>query len=437
MKILQFDSVGGASGDMILGALIDLGVPVEKIQAAISGLGVEDIHLHADKVVVDGIHGTRAEVHCHDGHGHDHDDGHEHHHGHEHEEGHVHHHGHEHDHGHPPHAHEPHDHGHGHPPHAEHRNLHDIEHLIRESALSRGVQEMAVRVFERLGEAEALVHGTTIDQIHFHEVGALDSIADIIGSCVALELLDVGAVTFGPLPQGRGTIRCEHGVYPNPPPATLQLLRGLPVEQTEEPFELVTPTGAALLSTWRSADRAPTGSKPVKIGYGFGQRKLAQRTNCLRAVLLEAGPADDGSDSVLVLETNLDDTTPEIIGALCERLMGEGALDVFTTPVFMKKQRPATLLSVLCAAPAREKMLELIFRESTTFGIREYEARRTILQRELVTVQTAYGDIRVKIGRRGGTTCARSPEMDDCVAAARRHGVPVREVYLAASSALK
>ena len=294
---------------------------------------------------------------------------------------------------------------------------------------------MALKVFQRLGEAEAKVHGTTIEEIHFHEVGALDSIADIVGSCVALDHLKVDAVTFGPLPQGRGTIKCDHGTYPNPPPATVLLLQGLPVEQTEEPFELVTPTGAALLSTWRSTDRAPTGSTPQKVGYGFGQRKLLERTNCLRAVLLESSAPNSETDCVLVLETNLDDTTPELIGALCERLMAEGALDVYTTPVFMKKQRPATLLTVLCAMPDREKLLDIIFRESTTFGVREYEAKRTILAREIETVETPFGKIRVKVGRRGENICTRSPEMDDCIAAARKHSVSAREVYLAAATA--
>ncbi len=409
MKILQFDSVGGASGDMILATLIDLGVPEKIIQDAISSLCVEDVHLHPEKVIVDGISGTRVEIHVHDS-GRDH-----------------HHHDHPHAHSHHPVTSSSHS--------LPHRNLHDIEHIIRDGKISSAAQEMALKVFRRLGEAEAKVHGTTIDQIHFHEVGALDSIADIVGSCVALDHLGVDAVTFGPLPQGRGTIKCQHGTYPNPPPATVLLLQNLPVEQTEEPFELVTPTGAALLSTWRSLDRAPTGSRPVKTGYGFGTRKLSQRTNCLRAVLLESDSAAGETDTVIVLETNLDDTTPEIIGALCERLMTEGALDVFTTPVFMKKQRPATLLTVLTSRDAREKMLDLIFRESTTFGVREYEAKRTILVREIQSVKTPFGDIRVKIGRRAGNIVTRSPEMDDCVAAAKRHNVAVREVYLASSAA--
>lgn len=398
MKILQFDSVGGASGDMILGALIDVGVPVDVIQKAISSLGVEEIHLHADKVIVNGIHGTCVEVHTHD----------DHHHGHSHDHGHHHH-------------------------HAPHRTLHDIEHIIGDGDLSPAVKKLATAVFRRLGEAEAKVHGTTIDKIHFHEVGALDSIADIIGCCVGLDYLKVDGVTFGPLPQGRGTIKCDHGVYPNPPPATVLLIQGLPVEQTEEPFELVTPTGAALLASWRSHDRAPTGSRPAKIGYGFGHRKLSMRTNCLRAVLLETAPASSESDSVLVIETNLDDTTPEIVGALCERLMGEGALDVFTTAVTMKKQRPATMLTVLCDASHREKLVDLIFRESTTFGVREYEAKRTILAREFQTVKTPFGEVRIKIGRRGDVVYSRTPEMDDCINAARANNVAVREVYAAAA----
>lgn len=404
MKILHFDSVGGASGDMILGALIDLGVSPDAIQSAISSLGVEEIHLHADKLVVGGLHGTRAEVHTHEG---------EDHHGHNHSHAHGTHHGEHH--------------------HAPHRNLADIEALIRAGRLSATVQELAIRVFQRLGDAEARVHGTTVDRIHFHEVGALDSIADIVGSCVALEQLGVDAVTFGPLPQGRGVIKCEHGTYPNPPPATVLLLHGLPIEQTDEPFELVTPTGAALLSTWRSQDRVPTGSRPAKTGYGFGHRALAQRVNCLRAVLFDYDEPKEEADAVHVLETNLDDCTPEVVGALCERLLSEGALDVFTVPAFMKKQRPGILLTVLCEAAVREKLLDIILRESTTFGVREHTARRTILAREIEKVATPYGEIRVKVGRRGAAVYTRSPEMDDCIRAARGHGVPVREVYAAAA----
>lgn len=428
MKILQFDSVGGASGDMILGALIDLGVSADAIQAAISSLAVEAIHLHADKVIVNGIHGTRVEVHTHD---HDHDHGHDHDHDHH---DHAAHHDHHHDHGHSP-AHGEHDHHHEptHQHHAPHRNLADIEKIVRAGRLSTRVQDLALQVFRRLGEAEARVHGTTLDQIHFHEVGALDSIADIVGCCFALEQLGVDAVTFGPLPQGRGVIKCQHGTYPNPPPATVLLLHGLPVDQTEEPFEMVTPTGAALLSTWRSLERPPAGSRPAKTGYGFGHRALAQRVNCLRATLLDYHEARAEADVIHVLETNLDDCTPEVVGALCERLMSEGALDVFTVPAFMKKQRPGMLLTVLAEAARRDQLLDIILRESTTFGVREHTAQRTILARESEKVVTAFGEIRVKIGRRGSEVYTRSPEMDDCIKAARAHGVPVREVYAAAA----
>ena len=281
------------------------------------------------------------------------------------------------------------------------------------------------------------MHGTTLAKIHFHEVGALDSIADIVGCCVGLELLGIQGVTFGPLPQGRGTITCQHGVYPNPPPATMLLLTGLPVVQTEEPHELVTPTGAALLATWRTMDRPPAGSRIERVGYGFGHRKLDARTNVLRATILVTDDGAREDDVVTVLETNLDDSMPEIVGALSDRLLAEGALDVFTTPVLMKKQRPASLLTVLCRPADRGRLLDLIFAESTTFGVREHEARRTILDRAFSTVQTPYGPIRIKEGRRNGQLVTRSPELEDCRRAASEHQVAVREVYAAASAACR
>ncbi|HEY8241144.1 MAG TPA: nickel pincer cofactor biosynthesis protein LarC, partial [Kiritimatiellia bacterium] len=331
MRVVRFDSVGGASGDLILGALIELGVDGSQLERDLQSLCLGHFHIEAKTVSSHGLSGTQVSVHTH---------------------GQKHEHEHEHEHG---------------------RHLHDIEKSIRASSLPDAVKEQSLAVFRRLGEVEAGIHGTTIDKIHFHEVGAIDSIVDIVGCCLALHTLQAAAISVGPLPQGRGTITCAHGVYPNPAPATVELLRGMNVEQTDEPFELVTPTGAALLSMLKKAD---AGGRVIKSAYGFGHHKLKSRPNVLRATLLETAEGTASADACLVLECNIDDSTPEILGALVEKVLLAGALDVFTASVQMKKQRPGTLVTVLCAPTDRERMLDLIFRESSTFGVREHVTQR-------------------------------------------------------------
>lgn len=396
MRILSFDTIGGASGDMILAALIDLGVDAASLERDLASLKIGPFHLHAERGLSAHLAGTRVEVHAEP-------------------EGraHAHHHDHDHEHG-----------------HAPHRGLAEIESLIRASALPDAVKDQACRVFRRIGEVEARMHGTTVDKIHFHEIGAVDSIVDIVGCCLALHRLGVEAVAVGPLPQGRGVIRCAHGTFPNPAPATVELLRGMAIEQTDLPFELVTPTGAALLAEWRTMERPPAGAKIERVGYGLGHRDLGDRPNLLRAVFLtDSSESSEEADTCLVLETNIDDMTPELIGALTQRLLTAGALDAFTVPVQMKKQRPGVLLTVLCAQADREKLLDLIFRESTTFGVREYEARRTILARRIETVRTPYGEVRVKIGSWRGHDITRAPEFEDCLRLAAEKGVEARHVY--------
>lgn len=403
MKVLHFDSVGGASGDMILGALIDLGVEVELLRQGLATLGLHGVHLHAERLVRDGLRGTLCRVEEDVHHEHEHD----------------HHHNHAHDH---------HDHH-----HAPHRGLREIEALIRASGLPEQVKAESLRVFGRIGEVEAGLHGTTVDQIHFHEIGAVDSIVDIVGCCLAKHLLGTGAVTVGPLPQGTGTIRCAHGVFPNPAPATVELLAGMEVVQTSEPFELVTPTGAGLLAVWRG--EAPARMVARAAGYGFGQRTLSGRPNVLRAVLLETTECAASQDECLVLECNLDDATPEVVGALVVQLLAAGALDVFTVPAFMKKQRPGVLLTVLVEPARREAMLDLLFCEGTTFGVREHKVRRTVLARRHAEVATPAGTVRIKVGTWQGRDVTFAPEFEDCLARARETARPVREVYEQAMAA--
>jgi uncharacterized protein (TIGR00299 family) protein len=388
-SILHFESIGGASGDMILGALVGLGVSVDELNEELKSLNVDPFEVLVDDVVEQGMSGVRARVVVHGHHHHDHDHGH--------------HHG---------------------------RHLSTILTLIDESHLPDQVKANASNVFQRIGEAEAAIHGVDIEKIHFHEVGAMDSIVDIVGCCLALHKLGVDGVSIRSLPQGHGTIECAHGTYPNPAPATLRLLEGFPCEQVDEPFELVTPTGAALLSSWRTAETPTAGCRATKSSYSFGHRKLNGRPNLLRATLCEMAE-DETADEVLVLECNLDDTTPELVGCLFDQLMESGALDVFTTPVFMKKQRQGILLTVLCLSVDRDRMLDLIFRESTTFGIREYLSKRSVLNRTFENVETPYGPVRVKVGARNGEVITVSPEIEDCRKRASEKRVAVREVYRA------
>lgn len=394
-QTLRFESIGGASGDMILGALIGLGVSVEELNEELKSLQVDPFEIIIEDVVEQGMSGVRARVEVHE-------------------------------HRHHPHHHGEHDHHHG-------RHLSTILKLIGASELPDAVKANASAVFQRIGEAEAAIHNVDIEKIHFHEVGAMDSIVDIVGCCLALHKLGVDGVSIRSLPQGHGTIECAHGTYPNPAPATLRILEDFPTEQVDEPLELVTPTGAALLSAWRTAEAPLLGSRAAQAAYSFGHRQLRHRPNLLRATLYEAAE-DQTADECLVLECNLDDTTPELVGCLFDQLLEADTLDVFTTPVSMKKQRPGILLTVLCLPSDRERMLDLIFGESTTFGIREHRTKRTILDRSFQSVETPFGAVRIKLGQRNGTIVTASPEIEDCRKCAAEGGVPVRNVYDSALS---
>lgn len=389
MKILRYDSVGGASGDMILASLIDLGADLDSIRDQVLSLGADEFTIEVESSKEDSFGGTKATVTLLKGHDH------------------------------------------------HHRHAADIRKMIYAGSLSDRVKTVSSKVFTRLAEAEARVHNTTPGEIHFHEVGAMDSIVDIVASCVAIEMLEVDGVIAGPLPVGQGTTTCAHGVIPIPVPATVEILADFPIIQTEEPFELVTPTAAALLMTWLKeypADRsAPTSI--VRTGAAIGHRKLNSRPNLLRCLLTETS-AGINSDVCVVLECNIDDTVPELLGSLSQKLITNGALDVFTTAVQMKKQRPGTLLTVLCKPEDKSKCMDAIFTESTTFGIREYSTDRTILERRSETIETQYGTIRVKIGSWKGREITRAPEHDDCVTCAEKHGVAVREVYEATLRAI-
>lgn len=402
MRIIQFNSVGGASGDMLLGALVQLGADVNVLNRELASLLPEEkFKIEVLPKASYGINGMSAKVIIED-------------------EPHSHHHHHEHAHAHTA------EHSH------HHRKFSDIRSMLIESDLPDAVKDMAVKVFSALAEAEGKIHGMAPDDVHFHEVGAVDSIVDITGCCLAMHLLQVDVIAVAPLPVGQGTMQCQHGIYPIPAPATTELLRGLQVTQTDQPYELVTPTGAALLSTWPHI-KIPAGCAVKGIANSFGHRELNNRPNLLRAVLYEQVETEAmTSGQCLIMETNIDDSTPEIIGNAFNRLLEAGALDVWTSPIQMKNQRPAVKLTVLCEESDREKLQQIIFRETSTFGIREFTANRACLDRRFTTVETDYGQVRIKIGSLNGEDITFSPEMADCVRCAKAHDVPVKTVYNAA-----
>jgi uncharacterized protein (TIGR00299 family) protein len=462
MKTLYLDIFSGISGDMFIGALIDLGVDPHKLGRELEKLKLEGYHLHVSDQERQGIAGIKFDVHLAHDHEHHHDDcacdhDHEEHSHAPHEHGHAHDHHHEHEHG-PEHPHEHGDHEHS---HDDSRNFSDIKKLITKSKLSPWVKQKSIAVFQRIADAEGKIHGKPASEVHFHEVGAVDSIVDIVGACIGLELLGKPRVLASPVVEGTGWIRCAHGRFPIPAPATLAILgaRKIPVSQCDEPNELITPTGAALLAEFAESFAPLSGMTAEKIGFGLGTRENKTRPNVVRAVLgtqskVEgrrskaegtnqaalaprtshlAPHLDWETDRVAVLETNLDDVSSEILGAFVESALAAGALDVFHTPIQMKKNRPGVLLTVLCAEADADKFSELLLRETTAFGVRRTIAERRKLKREFVTVKTKFGPVTVKLGKLNGKVVQSAPEFESCKKLAAQKKVPLRQVYEAAS----
>ena len=414
MKIAYFDCFSGISGDMTLGALVDVGVPPEVLTTGLAPLKLDaEFSLHFEKAVKHGITGTRAIVDVHPAHA---------------DAPHVHDHHHEHHH---------HEHG-------PSRHLSDIFKLLDDSGLDSEVRDTAKRVFDRLAEAEAKVHNTTKANVHLHEVSGIDSIVDIVGSVIGLVHLEVDAVYASPLSLGRGFVRCAHGLMPVPVPGTMELLQGVPIQQTDIPKELVTPTGAALITTLSQEFGVMPQMRLDRVGYGAGTRDLEQRPNLLRLCLGEK-TSDSHShtthhhaetDSVDIIETNVDDMSPEITGYVTTQLFANGALDVFLTPTFMKKGRPATQITVLCPTTHRDKLIELLLMETTTFGVRLSSADRVKLRRDFKQVETQWGAIQAKCGYLNGALIKTVPEYEDCKRLAEENNVPLQQVYAEALSNL-
>ena len=323
-----------------------------------------------------------------------------------------------------------------------HRHLGPIEAMIESSTLPVAIKERSRKIFRRLGEAEARLHAQPIEKVHFHEVGAVDAIVDIVGACVALELLGVEELVASPVNAGSGRVTAAHGSLPVPAPATAELLRGIPVYSSGIEAELTTPTGAAIISILAAGFGPLPAMKVDRIGYGAGSRDLPGHPNLLRLLIGDRVPgpesrAPDAADEVAVLETNIDDMSPELYGYLVERALELGALDISCTPIQMKKNRPGLEIRVLAKPDQAEALADLIFAETTTLGLRIFPARRRVLEREVVTVETEYGPIRVKIGHRNGRVVNAAPEYEDCRRLAVERGVPLKEVMDAVRAAFR
>ncbi len=397
-RVAWLDCASGASGDMLLGALVDLGLPLEALRGELAKLPLGGYRLTARKVQRSGLQATKVDVEVEHGGGHDH--------------------GHEHDH------------GHGH----EHRGLREILSLLERSTLEEAVTSRAALLFRRLAEAEAAVHGTSVEEVHFHEVGAVDSIVDVVGAVIGLRWLRAERIVASPLNVGTGTVKMSHGLFPVPPPATARLVTGVPV-YGEGDGELLTPTGALLVTGHASAYGPLPRMRPEGVGHGAGSKETPGRPNVLRIIVGAETETETGAEMVLVLETAIDDMSPQLFGPLVEKLLAAGALDAYCTAIQMKKNRPGVLLTLIAPAGARAALEDVLFAESTTLGVRWQEWRRTTLEREVVRVDTAFGAVGVKVARRHGRVTNVQPEFEDCVRAAEAHGRPVKEVWAAAVAA--
>jgi pyridinium-3,5-bisthiocarboxylic acid mononucleotide nickel chelatase len=395
MKVAYFDAFSGLAGDMIVGALLDCGIALSGLEGELASLALEGVRVRREPREKSGIRATKFVVEIDSaagGHGH---------------------------------------HGHG---HHTHRTFRDIRRLIRESALSSRVCELALQVFARLAEAEGKVHGVDPEDVAFHEVGAIDSIVDIVGAAWAIDTLAIEDILVGPLPLGRGIVRAAHGPLPVPGPATAELLRGFPVRLGDGEWEMVTPTGAAIVAALGRPATMPAHMVIERIGYGAGDSDFEDRPNLLR-VLLGAPSVAVGVDSLLLLEANIDDLNPELYDYVMERLFAEGARDVFFAPIHMKKNRPAVLLSVLADSGRRDALAAVMFTETTTLGVRVAPVERLRVERETREVDTRFGRLRVKLGRGPAANVNVAPEHEDCRRAAEASGVPLKIVYQEAIAA--
>ena len=413
MKVLYVDCFAGAAGDMILGALLDAGLPFEALRTAFGSLAIDGWDISVDRVIKTGITATKFRVHEH------------------------------------AHARQAHDHvhtggdadGHTHSDGAAHHTLDQIVAAIGRSALSEAGKARAIRMFRRLGEVEASIHGVTLERVHLHEVGALDSIIDIVGAVFALDWFNADRIVVSPINVGGGMVRSAHGTFPVPAPATLALLKDAPVYSSGIRMETVTPTGALILTEYASAFGPMPAMTVDRVGYGAGDRDLKDTPNVVRVVVGTASDAAQAavpkphSHRVVVLECEIDDMNPQIFGVLMEKLYAAGALEVFYQGVQMKKNRPGTLMTVVARPDDQRRMTDIVFRESTTIGVRHQVLERECLEREMVTVETAVGPVRFKVARRDGRVMNAQPEFEDLAKLSAEQGIPIKEAQALAHKA--
>ena len=386
MKTLYFDCFAGASGDMILGAMVAAGVDPDALREQLSLLNVEGFKIDFETTARSGLSATYARVVTTD--------------------------------------------------QSKHRHLSHVRRIIEESGVTDAAKKLAIRIFIRLAEAEARVHNEPIEKVHFHEVGALDAIVDVVGAAICFDLLKIDRFVCSPLHVGSGMIQMAHGRFPIPPPAVTELLRGVPFYSGDIKGELLTPTGAAIITTVCTEYGPIPRIKVDRTGYGAGTREYENFPNVLRVLIGETEQDDAVSERLWMIETNLDDASPQIIGHVMDRVFDLGALDCYFTPVQMKKNRPGVLLSVLCGPEEKEAVMKLLFLETTTLGVRSYEVERRALRRNVVTVETQYGPIFVKVAYLNGRVVNEMPEFEQCREAAIRADVPLKLVEEAARVAL-
>jgi pyridinium-3,5-bisthiocarboxylic acid mononucleotide nickel chelatase len=384
MRICYLDCFSGVSGDMLLGALVDAGLDANALRAEFAKLGLEGVELQFEKTLRSHISGTNLTVSV----AHDH----------------------------------------------SHRSLSKIEQIISASGLRDGVKERAIRIFRRLGAVEAAIHNVPVEKVHFHEVGAWDSIADIVGACIGFDLLGIEKIYCSPLNLGSGTVKAAHGIMPVPAPATAALVAEIPTYSEGPEMELTTPTGAAIATTLAERFGPMPAMRIAASGYGAGDKDFPGRPNLLRVLIGETTAAVEATE-VYVIEANVDDMNPQVAGYVRERLLDAGALDATFTPVFMKKDRPGFTVSVLAKAEDRERLGELLFEETTTLGLRMYRAERRVLERRWETVDTPYGKVRIKIASENGRVRNFAPEYEDCRQLALERKVPLKNVMQQASHA--
>ncbi len=409
--IAYFDCFSGISGDMVLGALVDAGASLPAMEAELRKLNLPGWSISAEKVRRGAIVATQVRVHVESAHRPN-----EHHHGH---------------HGTQDKAPSSHSHVHSHP----HRGLTEIVHMIDAAGLVSRAARRAKDIFQRLGEAEAKVHGIAIERVHFHEVGAVDSIIDIVGAAIGFDLLGIDEFACSSMDVGGGQVKTEHGILPVPAPATVELLRGAPTRSSGIQRELVTPTGAAIATTLATQFGPIPAMRLRAIGQGAGSTDLAEKANVLRLLVGERieSESENWDAPVTVIETNVDDMSPQLYGYFAEKALAAGALDVFSTSAHMKKNRPGLLITVLSERENVSSLIDLVFRETTTIGVRTHDVRRKTLDRELVPVETQFGTVRMKVSRMNGSLLTATPEYDDCQVIAAESGVPLKEVIAAAS----